>query len=144
MATDEIAIVAITKNGVALGRRLRQLLPGSQLYLLEKFAGEPRSGEYPFRLSLKEMVGEFFDRYKYLVLIMAVGVAVRLVAPKLRDKHQDPGVVVLDEKEAFVVSLLSGHSGGANELARKVAMSSINLNKVKPRPPRIYCRLSES
>ena len=67
------------------------------------------------------MVGEFFDRYKYLVLIMAVGVAVRLVAPKLRDKHQDPGVVVLDEKGAFVVSLLSGHSGGANELARKVA-----------------------
>jgi cobalt-precorrin 5A hydrolase/precorrin-3B C17-methyltransferase len=52
---------------------------------------------------------------------MAAGIAVRLVATELRDKHQDPGVVVVDDGGSFSVSLLSGHEGGANELARKVA-----------------------
>lgn len=121
MATDEIAIFAITRNGVSLGRRLRQQLPGSHLYLMEKFAADSGSGEHPFRMSVKEMVGEFFDKYRYLVLIMAVGAAVRLLAPKLRDKHRDPGVVVMDEQGTFVVSLLSGHGGGANELATRIA-----------------------
>jgi cobalt-precorrin 5A hydrolase/precorrin-3B C17-methyltransferase len=52
---------------------------------------------------------------------MAVGIAVRLVASELKDKHKDPGVVVVDDAGSFSVSLLSGHEGGANQLARKVA-----------------------
>ncbi|NIM04367.1 MAG: cobalamin biosynthesis protein CbiG, partial [Armatimonadetes bacterium] len=52
--------------------------------------------------------------------IMAVGAAVRLLASELRNKREDPAVVVLDERGTFAVSLLSGHGGG-NELANKVA-----------------------
>ena len=62
-----------------------------------------------------------FGHYRHLALIMAAGIAVRLIASELRDKHQDPGVVVVDDAGSFSVSLLSGHEGGANELARKVA-----------------------
>jgi cobalt-precorrin 5A hydrolase/precorrin-3B C17-methyltransferase len=67
------------------------------------------------------VVREIFNRHRYLVLIMAVGIAVRLVAPELRDKRKDPGVVVVDDSGSFSVSLLSGHIGGANQLARKIA-----------------------
>ncbi|MAF85160.1 MAG: precorrin-3B C(17)-methyltransferase [Dehalococcoidales bacterium] len=118
---NDIAIVAITRRGVALGQRLKMLLPGSHLYLPEKFAVGPNADEHPFSLPAKEVIREAFRRYRYLVLIMAVGIAVRLVAPELGDKHQDPGVVVVDDASSFSVSLLSGHIGGANELTKKIA-----------------------
>ena len=118
---EGIAIVAITRRGVALGQRLKRLLPASHLYLPQKFAAEPKPDEYPFSSPAKEVVREVFSHYRHLVLIMAVGIAVRLVASELRDKHQDPGVVVVDDGGSFSVSLLSGHEGGANELARKLA-----------------------
>lgn len=117
----DIAIVSITRKGVALGRRLRLLLPRSHLYLPEKFAAKPVSGEHPFSSPTKEVVREVFSRYRYLVLVMAVGIAVRLVASELRDKRKDPGVVVVDDSGSFSVSLLSGHVGGANQLTRKIA-----------------------
>jgi precorrin-3B C17-methyltransferase len=115
----DIAIVTITGEGTTLGRRLKSLLPGSHLYLPQKFAAGP--GEHAFSSSVGEVVREVFARYRQLVLIMAVGIAVRLIASVLRDKHQDPGVVVVDDAGSFSVSLLSGHEGGANELARKIA-----------------------
>ena len=59
--------------------------------------------------------------YGEIVCIMAAGIVVRTVAPLLRDKYQDPAVVVCDERGRFAVSLLSGHLGGANDLARRVA-----------------------
>ena len=121
LAEKEIAIVAITRKGVELGRRLRLLFPSSHLYLPEKFASERKMDEHSFRPPAKEVVKRVFSRYQYLVLIMAVGIAVRLVASELRDKHKDPGVVVLDDTGTFAVSLLSGHLGGANELTGKIA-----------------------
>jgi cobalt-precorrin 5A hydrolase len=57
-----------------------------------------------------------------LICIMAAGIVVRSIAPLCRDKKTDPCVVVLDEKGEFVISLLSGHLGGGNALARKVAL----------------------
>ncbi len=118
---NKIAIAAITKKGAALGRRLNQLFPDSYLYLPERFADGEISGEFPFAPPAKKVIRDIFHRYRYLVLIMAVGAAVRLLASELRTKHEDPGVVVLDEMGTFVVSLLSGHAGSANELAKKVA-----------------------
>jgi cobalt-precorrin 5A hydrolase/precorrin-3B C17-methyltransferase len=120
-SSQNMAIVAITRKGAALSRRLKQQLPGSRLYLPEKFAAGPEPDEHPFSSPAKEVVGEIFGRYRYLVLIMAVGIAVRLVAAKLSDKHTDPGVVVVDDAGTFSVSLLSGHIGGANELSRRIA-----------------------
>ncbi len=117
----DIAIVAITGKGVALGQRLKQVLPGSHLYLPKKYAVGRKPDEHLFSSPAREVVRNIFSRYRHLVLIMAVGIAVRLIAPELRDKHQDPGVIVVDDTASFSVSLLSGHEGGANQLARKVA-----------------------
>lgn len=57
-----------------------------------------------------------------IVLVMATGAAVRLVAPHLADKRRDPGVVAVDDSGAFAVALTGGHEGGANELAERIAM----------------------
>jgi cobalt-precorrin 5A hydrolase/precorrin-3B C17-methyltransferase len=118
---DKIAIIAITRKGAESGRHLGQLFPGSHLYLPQKFLPEPGREEYAFPPPAKKVVGEAFSRYRSLVLIMATGVAVRFLASVMGDKRQDPGVVVMDETGKFAISLLSGHLGGANELAVKIA-----------------------
>ncbi len=121
--SKKVAIVAITKSGAELGRKILEALPGSILYFPEKLGFEPGERMYPFSQTLKELIGEFFPGYRSLVLIMAAGIAVRLVAPKLENKHKDPGVVVVDEGGRFAISLVSGHEGGANELARRIAQA---------------------
>ncbi len=66
-------------------------------------------------------ITRLWARYEGLICIMAAGIVVRAISPLCRDKKTDPCVLVLDEKGQFVISLLSGHLGGGNELARKVA-----------------------
>jgi len=62
-----------------------------------------------------------WQRSDQLVCLFAAGIATRLLAPLLTDKHSDPGVVVVDEGSRFAVALLGGHAGGANALAQRVA-----------------------
>lgn len=65
--------------------------------------------------------GERFADSDALVFIGATGIAVRAIAPHVRDKFSDPAVVSVDEAGQFAVPMLSGHVGGANDLAREVA-----------------------
>ncbi|MGW1213319.1 precorrin-3B C(17)-methyltransferase [Streptomyces sp. NPDC002499] len=62
-----------------------------------------------------------FAQCEQLVCFLATGAVVRLLAPLLNDKRTDPGVVCVDEAGRFAVSLVGGHGGGANELAREVS-----------------------
>ena len=133
----KLAIFALTKKGSELGRRLKDLLHDGELYLPRKFA---REGERSFE-GLRGALADAFGRYEAFVFIMAAGVVVRILAPHLKGKDKDPGVVVMDEKGRFVVSLLGGHSRGANELARRIAFllgarpvitTSSDINEIPP------------
>lgn len=104
---DNFAIIALTDGGRALAARLVQ---GLQAQVID-----------PRPLGLSQTLTGAWTRYQGLVLVMATGIAVRTIAPLLCDKRHDPGVVVLDERGRFAVSLLSGHLGGGNALARQVA-----------------------
>ncbi|MCF6187704.1 MAG: cobalt-precorrin 5A hydrolase [Desulfobulbaceae bacterium] len=102
-----IAILALTDGGLQLAKLLAGQLTGSTVF--------------PCRGRLQKILQQCWQEYEGLVCIMATGIVVRTLAPLLKDKRQDPAVVVCDEKGKFAVSLLSGHLGGANVLARQVA-----------------------
>lgn len=113
-----IAIVVVTRNALDLARRIQPHLPNSKIFahkVLGYSEGEVIEGD------MKSFTGRLFQQYDSLVFVMAMGIVMRCIAPWLQHKSTDPGVVVLDEKGTFAISLLSGHLGGANELARNIA-----------------------
>jgi cobalt-precorrin 5A hydrolase / precorrin-3B C17-methyltransferase len=69
----------------------------------------------------KDVLGLAWNECDGIVLFLATGAAVRLIAPLLRSKHRDPGVVTVDDAANFAVALCGGHEGGANDLAASVA-----------------------
>ena len=73
------------------------------------------------QISTSAWAGEKFSDSDALIFIGATGIAVRSIAPYVASKKSDPAVLVVDECGKFVISLLSGHLGGANELALKTA-----------------------
>ncbi len=104
--------------------RLSNSLPGSDLYLERKSAYPRYSGVDGinwYDLPLRPVLPELFVRYRRLVVFLPVGAAVRLLAPALVDKRRDAAVVCVDDGGRYAVSLLSGHHGGADQLAREVA-----------------------
>jgi precorrin-4 C11-methyltransferase len=121
---DTVAIVTLTRNGTHTGLRLCASLPGSVLYAPARFV-EPGTDEQPgivpYTTSVRQVLQSAFEEHSALVCVMASGIVVRELAPLLRSKHTDPAVVVLDERGQYAVSLLSGHKGGANGLACRVA-----------------------
>ena len=115
-----IAIVTLTHHGTATGQRLLDLLPDAVMYAPERFV-EAAERVRPYSISIRQVLQSLFQQHHLLVCVMASGIVVREIAPLLRSKHQDPGVVVLDELGQHAISLLSGHKGGANALAQQVA-----------------------
>ena len=115
----DFAIVAITEGGARLARRIAATAGAGEVYLPERLR-KADNGHY-FADPLAAVLPGLFGRYRGLVCIMATGIVVRLLAPHLRGKALDPAVVVLDEAGSFVISLLCGHLGGGNDLARELA-----------------------
>ena len=69
----------------------------------------------------RTMVGKEWKMFDGFVFIGAMGICVRTIAPLVNDKHEDPAVVCVDSMGLNAISVLSGHIGGANDLAREVA-----------------------
>lgn len=106
-----IAILPVTEKGFLIAQGLTKGLPGARVF---HPSGLRNSG-------LKRKIRRIFERYGGIVFISAAGIAVRVCAPLLKGKHLDPAVVVMDDAGRFAISLLSGHLGGANELAVRIA-----------------------
>jgi cobalt-precorrin 5A hydrolase / precorrin-3B C17-methyltransferase len=102
-----IGLVAATTNGRRNAAQLERSWPDVRLY-----EGKPKEG-----------LRRAWQECDAIVLFLAVGAAVRLVAPLLEDKRRDPGVVCVDDAGRFAVALAGGHGGGANALAGRVADS---------------------
>ncbi len=114
-----LAIVAITEGGAQLARQLGDEFPHVEIHLPEKFR-KMDDCRY-FDIPLSQQLPPLFSRVDGLVCIMATGIVIRTLAPHLKSKTSDPAVVVMDEAAQFAISLLSGHLGGANDLARELA-----------------------
>lgn len=110
---ESLVLFCLTPGGVALAERLRAVLP------VTCFTSEPllKKGFRPFMGSFAQTVKDAYPVHSALIFIGATGIAVRMIAPLLQDKMSDPAVVVIDERGQHVISLVSGHMGGANALA---------------------------
>lgn len=122
---ERIAVVSITRHGIALAGHVVAALPGARLFAPEKFSAEAE-GAAPGAASCYagktgEQIPILFSNFDGIVAIVSLGAMVRLVAPHLGKKESDPGVVVIDEAGRFVIPMLSGHLGGANALAGTIA-----------------------
>ncbi len=116
-----IAVIAVTRGGASLGAELVAALgPSAELYVQERRANDLPTRAQIFRGGVASLLGELFPRVEGLVLILALGATVRLIAPLLSNKEDDPGVVATDEVGRFAISVVGGHRGGANELAERV------------------------
>jgi cobalt-precorrin 5A hydrolase len=115
-----IAIVAVTRHGVTLALQIQSRLPGSLCYVPLRHRFALAMGARGFD-RLADVFSSLWFQCRALVCIMATGIVVRQIAPLLRHKSEDPAVVVLDERGDFVISLVSGHLGGANRLAVEIA-----------------------
>jgi len=115
------ALLAVTLGGLKTAGKIRDGLGGGHLFTLEKYCSGQEHGLQPITGKLRDFMGEMFEKYREIILVMSTGIAVRSIAPYVQSKLTDPAVVVLDEQGRFVISLLSGHIGGANALAEQVA-----------------------
>lgn len=119
-----LCLVAITKHGAAQAARLAADLPGADICTSAKFAaqfaGLPNTVR-AYEGALRDEIGPLFEGYDQIVFFVSLGAVVRLIAPHLRSKDEDPGVIVVDDAGQFVIPVLSGHVGGANEWSERVA-----------------------
>ncbi len=115
-------IVALTEKGLVLANQILSLLSNSEQ---ESSRHEIIYKPKPFAPAVQQV----FTKGEPLIFIGATGIVVRTLAPVLKNKKTDPPVLVLDESGRFVIPLLSGHEGGANELASKLA-ESLNAQPV--------------
>jgi cobalt-precorrin 5A hydrolase len=115
----QLAVWALTTRGADLAEKITAGLPDTDMHCSSNLPRPPATC-YTFE-SLSEAVSRTFHRYDGHIFIMATGIVVRVTAPHLEHKMRDPAVVVVDEMGQHAISLLSGHIGGANALAKTVA-----------------------
>jgi len=117
------AVLSFSRQGAALGRRITALL-GDQgieadFYTTPKYLEQQR--DLVIEGGLSRLMEELFAKLGLVVFVGSCGIAVRGIAPCLKSKVHDPAVLVVDDQANFVISLVSGHIGGANRYARQLA-----------------------
>ncbi|MDR1992498.1 MAG: cobalamin biosynthesis protein [Nitrososphaerota archaeon] len=122
MTKEGITIVAITHRGVNTALKIQKVLDNCSLvavvYVPKKY-GCP--GVTVIDTSIANFIKETYSKSSAIVAVMATGIIIRAVAPLLESKLTDPAVIGVDATGKFVISLLSGHLGGANNLTQTIA-----------------------
>ena len=117
---EKAAILAITKNGISIALSLKKQFPSWKIFAPSKFSNNDSQIEW-FEDSTTAKVGDLFKTHEALICIFSLGAVIRLVSPHMKDKKTDPAVVVIDDTAKFVISTLSGHLGGANQLTEDIS-----------------------
>ena len=119
-----VALAFFTPDGAELAGRVASLLePENELKLGQFWGGAVVSLFDKNRERLKTWFSREFSLAEAVIVIGATGIAVRMLDGLMRGKDNDPAVLVLDARGQFVIPLLSGHLGGANRLAKELALA---------------------
>lgn len=118
----KLAILSFTRKGCDTARRAAQVMNYSEcrMFTMEKFAQPDFEVYHP---PLTEFTKPLFAWADTLLFVGSIGMAIRAIAPWVKDKKTDPAVLSVDEQGRFVTSLLSGHIGGANAETQKLAQA---------------------
>lgn len=115
----KISIISFTPCGYALARKIRDIFVSLGWDAAAERKHKGAADSVP--VSVSQWAGQHFKTSDALIFIGAAGIAVRAIAPFVEDKAADPAVLVIDEMGNFCVPILSGHLGGANELAAMIS-----------------------
>lgn len=112
---QSFAIIVVSAASLPLARKLQEQFPTASIY-----SKSEEEGTIPVT-SFDAITKELFSTTDAIVYIGAMGICVRSIAPYIQDKHTDPAIVCMDSTGKYVISVLSGHIGGANGLAKELA-----------------------
>lgn len=112
---NSIAIIIASDQGAETARTIRREMPNSEI-----FSSIEREGCTPID-SIATFTAVHFHDFDALLFIGALGICVRTIAPCIQSKYKDPAVINIDAVGKHVIPVLSGHVGGANELAKRIA-----------------------
>ncbi|MGL6298550.1 MAG: cobalt-precorrin 5A hydrolase [Methanobacteriaceae archaeon] len=115
----KVAIISVTENGKELGKHIESSLSKDLTVTNVSL----------FHKNVKKAIEYCFNRYNFIIGIMSTGILIRSSCNLLNSKKSDPGIIAIDEKGNHVISLVSGHIGGANNFSKKIA-SLINGTEV--------------
>ncbi|MDQ7032968.1 MAG: cobalamin biosynthesis protein [Desulfonauticus sp.] len=114
--TKKLAIITLSKSGYILAQKLKQHFVLAKVYTHQQVRREENSF-----VKLADLIADIFPKVEGIVFIGPCGIAVRSILPHLQHKTLDPAVVVVDVGARWAISLVSGHEGGANNLAYAVS-----------------------
>ena len=117
----KIAVLAITKNGIEIGLKLKGYFPDFEIFAPIKFSDNNDKKFQWYDESTSQKIVNLFKENDGIICLFSLGAVIRLLAPHIKDKKTDPAVIVIDDNANFVISVLSGHLGGANELSNEIA-----------------------
>ena len=119
----KLAVIGFTRSGCTYAKRIEKAMreKGNDCTAWGKGSKAEDWEVCPVKEPLKDWTGEQFLTQDALIFVGATGIAVRAIAPFVKSKSTDPAVLCMDEQGRYVISLLSGHLGGANELATEIA-----------------------
>ena len=108
-------IILISKGGLQVAETIKRELQDAGIFTTIDIDGCVRTNSY------EELLTDSFGKTEAFVFVGAMGICVRMIAPYVKDKYTDPAVVCVDSTGRFVIPVLSGHIGRANELASHIA-----------------------
>lgn len=123
--TMSMSIISFTDNGIQLSKKIAGEMGDEEIDIFTKYTGPQDEQTFSSVHFVEERIGEWAGEQmksgNTMLFIGACGIAVRAIAPCVANKLQDSPVLVMDEKGDYVIPILSGHFGGANEIAERIA-----------------------
>ncbi|HHX61200.1 MAG TPA: cobalt-precorrin 5A hydrolase [Epulopiscium sp.] len=104
-------LISATQKGNKIGETLKDVFGELEIITREAVVKD----------SLQKVTQEAMEKHKTIIFVSSTGIAVRAIGPWVKDKTKDPAVIVIDAQAKYVISLLSGHIGGANQITNEIA-----------------------